>query len=131
MTPLSEIEITLRDIEVALAIGVTAAERATPQMLRISVRVLTEAPRAGPFRDNGDLEGTLDYDRLLAFLEQELPASGPFHLLEAVGDRIACACLAASAQVREAEATLAKPSVRAGRSGEVSVSVRRRRSELP
>lgn len=131
MTMRPEIEITLRDIEVALAIGVSAAERAEPQMLRISVRVLLDAPSAEPFVDNSALDGALDYDRLLAFLEQDLPAAGPFRLLEALGDRIACACLAASAQVREAEAAIAKPSVRAGRSGEVCVSVRRRRGELP
>lgn len=131
MTMLPEIEIALQDIEVALAIGVTAGERAAPQTLRISLRVLLDAPSAAPFVDNSDLAGALDYDRLLAFLEQELPSAGPFRLLEALGDRIVCACLAASAQVREAEAVIAKPSVRAGRSGEVSVSVRRRRGDLP
>jgi dihydroneopterin aldolase len=117
----------LRDIEVALAVGVTAAERAAPQKLRISLRALLETASNAPVLDSDALDDTLDYDRLIAFLERELPAAGPYHLIEALADRICRMCLAQSPRVIEAQTTIAKPSVRAGRSGEVSVTVRRLR----
>ena len=101
-------------------VGVPEPERAAPQEVRISVTLcLGEAP---DFMGQDRLSQTLDYDRIIHFIRDDLGA--PAHLIETLADRVAGQCLSLSARARWVEVTVKKPSVLSG-DGLVSVAIRR------
>lgn len=98
--------ITLTDVAVPLRLGVTAAERARPQTVLVTVALtLTRPP------EHDDLAETVDYDRITGFLQRELPAAGEVHLVETVADHIATHALSLSARAARVTVTVKKPSV--------------------
>lgn len=115
--------IELRDIEVRLRVGVPEAERAEPQLLRFGVRLeLADPP---DFAVHDQLDQTVDYAEIIAFLDSGLAAGEPYLLVETAADAVASFALDLSRRCAAVEVCVAKPSVLAGRSGEVSVSIRR------
>jgi dihydroneopterin aldolase len=102
-------------------VGVSDAERARPQMLRVTVALTLEEPP--DFRDHDRIGATVDYDRILAFLREGL---GEARLIETIAERIVDHCLALSPRAIAAEAIVEKPSVLNGE-GHVSVTLKRSR----
>lgn len=115
--------IQLSDIAVTLRVGVTAEERANPQVLRLSLTI--EHEPGAPYYEQDRLDATLDYAQIIAFLREDLPALGPFALIETVADRAAEFVLRLSSQVEAVEVRVAKPSVLAAHEGAVAVSLLR------
>lgn len=113
--------ISLSDIPVRLSLGVPDAERARLQDVLVSLSLTVEAPPS-PTRD--DLAQTIDYDAVIHFLRDGLPAEGPMHLIETVADRIAAYVLSLSARIDAVDVTVKKPSVLAA-PAMVSVSLTR------
>lgn len=113
--------ISLTDVPVALMLGVPDIERAALQEVLVSVALTMDAPPA-PARD--DLSATIDYDRIIRFLQYDLPADGPIHLIETVADRIGAYLFGLSARVEAIAVTVKKPSVLAA-PAMVSVSLTR------
>ena len=98
--------ITLSDVAVTLALGVGDAERRRPQAVLVTV-ALTLADATA----HDDLGDTIDYDRVIHFLRDTLPAGGPLHLIETVADHVADHVLSLSARVATVVVTVKKPSV--------------------
>lgn len=112
--------IAVDDVSTRLHLGVSAEERALAQEVRISVRLTLADPPHYEGKDR--LAETIDYDRIIGFLREGLPAAGETLLIETVADRAAAFCLALSARVSLVEVTVKKPSV-LGSSGLVSVGI--------
>lgn len=124
---MSEIQrITLTNIALNLRVGVPEPERAVPQALHADIELEIRDPPV--FFIDDDLEQTIDYDRILGFLRDELAQHGPFALIESIADRICAFCLALSAQVHGVEVRIAKPSVLQAEPGLVSICLRRTRT---
>jgi dihydroneopterin aldolase len=102
-------------------VGVSDAERAHPQTLRVSIALTLGEPP--DFRDHDRIGATIDYDRILGFLREGL---GEARLIETIAERIVAHCLALSPRALAAEATVEKPSVLNGE-GHVSVTLKRSR----
>jgi dihydroneopterin aldolase len=100
--------ISLSDIPVRLSLGVPDAERARLQDVLVSLSLTVEAPPS-PTRD--ELPATIDYDAIIQFLRDDLPAEGPIQLIETVADRIAAFVLSLSARIDAVDVTVKKPSV--------------------
>ena len=113
--------IALSDVPVALMLGVPDIERAALQEVFVSVAVTMEAPNA-PQRD--ELAATIDYDRIIRFLQMDLAADGAIQLIETVADRIGAFLFDLSARVETVSVTVKKPSVLAA-PAMVSVSLTR------
>lgn len=113
--------IALSDVPVALMLGVPDIERAALQEVFVSVALTMEAPNA-PQRD--ELSATIDYDRIIRFLQVDLAADGAIQLIETVADRIGAFLFDLSARVESVSVTVKKPSVLAA-PAMVSVSLTR------
>ncbi|GIK50118.1 MAG: dihydroneopterin aldolase [Hyphomonadaceae bacterium] len=114
--------IRIDDAKALVRVGVPDPERANPQEVRISVAMaLAEPP---DFTANDRIGATVDYDRIVHFIRDDLGA--PAHLIETLADRVAGHCLSLSARARWVEVTVKKPSVLSG-DGVVAVSIRRER----
>ncbi|GEM_PF-5346026 len=113
--------IALSDVPVALMLGVPDTERAALQEIFVSVALTLEAPTA-PQRD--ELSATIDYDRIIRFLQVDLAADGAIQLIETVADRIGAFLFDLSARVESVSVTVKKPSVLAA-PAMVSVSLTR------
>lgn len=112
--------IRIDDAKALVRVGVPEPERAAQQEVRISVAMgLAEPP---DFVADDRIGATLDYDRILHFIRDDLGA--PAHLIETLADRVAGHCLSLGARVRWVEVTVKKPSVLSG-DGLVSVTIRR------
>jgi len=114
--------IRIEDARAEVRVGVPDPERATPQEVLVTVAVAFDDPP--DFLSDDRLGATIDYDRIIYFIRDDLGA--PAHLIETLADRVVTHCLSLSPRVRWAEATVKKPSVLNGR-GLVSVSIRRDR----
>jgi FolB domain-containing protein len=114
--------IQLNDVPVTTHIGVPETERATPQTLLISLSFAIADPPS--FARDSTLPDTIDYAALIAFLQAEIPARGPWVLVESVAESIIEYALSLSARVAWADVQVKKPSV-LGSAGMTSVSLRR------
>ena len=112
--------IRLDDLATTIALGVSEAERAAPQEILISIALTVARP---PLAQD-DLAHTIDYDRMIGFVRESLPAAAPVKLLETTADRVAEFCLGLSADALEVEVIVKKPSVLKG-NGLVSILLRR------
>ena len=81
--------ITVRDLRVPCIIGTTEAERSRKQEVLLSFTLWLDLRRAG---GSDLLEDTVDYGQLAARLTALLESSS-FHLLEALAEEVASACL--------------------------------------
>lgn len=101
--------IAVGEVPVDVRLGVPARERARRQRIVVSVRLTRPAPNLfGP----GDRIGqTLDYDELIAFIREEVPAREPFVLVEAVAEAVATHALDLGGAGARVEVTVAKPAV--------------------
>jgi FolB domain-containing protein len=114
--------IRIDDAKALVRVGVPEPERATPQEVRVSVTMALDDPP--DYTRNDRIGATLDYDRIIHFIRDDLGA--PAHLIETLADRVAGHCLSLSARVRWVEVTVKKPSVLSG-DGMVAVTIRRER----
>lgn len=115
--------IRIEDAKALVRVGVPDPERANPQEVRISVSMgLADPPN---FVAHDRIGATLDYDRILHFIRDDLGA--PAHLIETLADRVAGHCLSLSDRALWVEVTVKKPSVLSG-DGMVAVSIRRERA---
>ena len=114
--------IRIDDAKALVRVGVPAPERATPQEVRISVTLALNDPP--PYTKNDRIGATVDYDRIIHFIRDDLGA--PAHLIETLADRVAMHCLSLSTRARWVEVTVKKPSVMSG-DGMVAVTIRRER----
>ena len=96
--------IVVRDLRVACIIGTTEAERSRKQDVLVSFALWLDLRRAG---GSDLLEDTVDYGELSARVTALLESSS-FHLLEALAEEVASACLQDS-RVRRAEVEAHKP----------------------
>ena len=112
--------IRIEDAKARVRVGVPEPERATPQEVLISVTLSLGAPHA--FADDDRLSQTVDYDRIIHFIRDDLGA--PAHLIETLADRVARHCLSLSARAEWVEVTVKKPSVMR-QDGLVAVTIRR------
>lgn len=119
MTPVTDEQaITIADVPVTLRLGVPRAERETAQTVLVTLSITRPAPP--PFGADARLSDTIDYAPIIAFLKDELPARGPFVLVETIAETvIAQARTLAGAHARIA-VEVKKPSVLGG-DGMVSV----------
>jgi len=115
--------IRIEDARAQVQVGVPDPERTAPQEVLITVVVAFDDPP--DFLSDDRLGATIDYDRIIHFIRDDLGA--PAHLIETLADRVVTHCLSLSSRVRWAEATVKKPSVLNGR-GLVSVTLRRERT---
>lgn len=114
--------IQIADVPVTAQVGVSAGERAHAQPLSISVALTLFDPPCYP--DHDQIQATVDYDAVIAFLREGLQAEGPAQLIETLADRVARHCLGLNARIACADVTIVKPAV-LGAAGRVSVSMRR------
>ena len=112
--------IRIEDAKALVRVGVPEPERARPQEVRISVALALGEP--ADFAGEDRLSQTVDYDRIIHFIRDDLGA--PAHLIETLADRVARHCLTLSARAQWVEVTVKKPSVLSG-DGMVSVTIRR------
>lgn len=112
--------IRIDDAKALVRVGVPEPERAQPQEVRISVAMALDGPP--PYPENDRIGATVDYDRIIHFIRDDLGA--PAHLIETLADRVAGHCLSLSERVRWVEVTVKKPSVLSG-DGLVAVTIRR------
>ncbi|MBY0563476.1 MAG: dihydroneopterin aldolase [Hyphomonadaceae bacterium] len=114
--------IRIDDAKAIVRVGVPDPERALPQEVRVSVALILEEPPRFVAHDR--IGATVDYDRIIAFIRDDL--GEPAHLIETLADRVAGHCLSLSARARAVEVTVKKPSVLSG-DGVVAVTIRRER----
>lgn len=114
--------IAVSDVPVRLRLGVPDAERAEAQTILVCVSLDLFDPPAFPRSDR--LVDTIDYDAIIGFLREDLPARGDIHLIETVADLVATYVLGLSPRIAFVDVTVKKPSVLDGQ-GLVSVSLRR------
>ena len=112
--------IRIDDAKALVRVGVPEPERAAQQEVRISVTMALDEPPN--YVANDRIGATVDYDRILHFIRDDLGA--PAHLIETLADRVAGHCLSLSTRVRWVEVTVKKPSVLSG-DGMVAVTIRR------
>lgn len=112
--------IRIDDAKAIVRVGVPEPERANPQEVRICVAMALRSPP--DFPENDRIGATVDYDRILRFIRDDLGT--PAHLVETLADRVAGHCLSLSPRVQWVEVTVKKPSVLSG-DGLVSVMIRR------
>ena len=96
--------IRIRDLRVACVIGATEAERARRQEVLVSLTLQADLRRAG---SSDLLEDTVDYGALAARVTALLESSS-YHLLEALAEAVAEACLQ-DPRVRRVEVEVDKP----------------------
>jgi len=96
--------IRVRDLRVACVIGTTEAERARRQEVLVSLTLQADLRRAG---SSDLLEDTVDYGALAARVTALLESSS-YHLLEALAEAVAGACLQ-DPRVRRVEVEADKP----------------------
>ena len=114
--------IRIEDAKALVQVGVPEPERATPQEVRISVTLaLAEPP---DYLDNDRIGATIDYDRIIGFIRDDLGA--PAHLIETLAERVVRHCLSLSQRALWVEVCVKKPSV-LRQDGVVSVTLRRER----
>lgn len=101
--------IAVTDVPTEVRLGVPAAERARAQRVTVSVRLTRPAP--APFAPGDRIGRTLDYDDLIDFIREGLPASGAFVLVEAIAEAVAVHALARAGAGAHVEVRVAKPSV--------------------
>lgn len=87
----SDDAILIEGIQLPAAVGVTAAERAMRRPIRIDLEVGYSLRAAG---ESDRVEDTIDYAELFRVLE-EVVSGREHHLVEALGERIAAALMAA------------------------------------
>lgn len=114
--------IRIEDAKALVRVGVPDPERATPQEVRICVTLALSEPPS--YLENDRINATVDYDRILHFIRDDLGA--PAHLIETLADRVAGHCLSLSDRARWVEVTVKKPSVLSG-DGVVAATIRRER----
>jgi FolB domain-containing protein len=115
--------IRIEDAKALVRVGVPEPERASPQEVRISVTMaLADPPN---YVANDRIGATLDYDRIIHFIRDDLGA--PAHLIETLADRVAGHCLSLSSRALWVEVMVKKPSVLSG-DGVVAVTIRRERA---
>ncbi len=112
--------IRIEDAMALVRVGVPEPERAAQQEVRICVALALGEPPHFPTHDR--ISATVDYDRILHFIRDDLGA--PAHLIETLADRVAGHCLSLSERTRWVEVTVKKPSVLSG-DGLVAVTIRR------
>jgi dihydroneopterin aldolase len=112
--------IRIDDAKALVRVGVPDPERAVPQEVLISVTLHLGEPV--DFVGEDRLPQTVDYDRIIRFIREDLGA--PAHLIETLADRVAGHCLSLSKRARWVEVTVKKPSVLSG-DGMVAVTIRR------
>lgn len=115
--------IRIEDAKAQVRVGVPEPERANPQEVLISVTLSLGAP--ADFAGEDRLSRTVDYDRIIGFIRDDLGA--PAHLIETLADRVARHCLSLSSRAEWVEVTVKKPSVMQ-KDGMVAVSIRRERA---
>jgi len=114
--------IVLTDVPVTLCVGVPEAERAAQQTVLVSVALeLFDPPK---FAAADSLSDTIDYDAVIAFLREDLPARGGIRLIETIADLVADHALSLSPRIAFVDVAVKKPAVLAGQ-GLVSVGLRR------
>ena len=92
---MSELQIICVDDAKALVrVGVPEPERATPQEVRVSVRLALQPPPS--FVEADRIGATVDYDQIIGFIRDDL--GEPAHLIETLADRVAGHCLKISAR---------------------------------
>jgi dihydroneopterin aldolase len=96
--------IRIRELRVPCVIGTTEAERARRQEVVVSLTLQADLRRAG---SSDLLEDTVDYGALAARVTSLLEGSS-FHLLEALAEAVAEACLR-DPRVRRVEVEADKP----------------------
>ncbi len=114
--------IRIEDAKAIARVGVPEPERAAPQEVRVSVALALDEPP--DFVTNDRIGATIDYDRIIRFIRDDLGA--PAHLIETLADRVAGHCLSLSDRARWVEVTVKKPSVLSG-DGLAAVTIRRQR----
>ncbi len=96
--------ITVGDLRVPCILGTTEAERARRQEVLVSFTLHLDLRRAG---GSDRLQDTVDYGELAARVTALLEGSS-FHLLEALAEEVASACLR-DPRVRRVEVEARKP----------------------
>jgi dihydroneopterin aldolase len=124
MTGSDRLIIQVADAETRVHVGVSEAERAQKQALVISAAL--HLPAGPSFEGRDRLEQTIDYDALIGFVRERLPALAPMQLIETVADRVAAFAFTLSPAIEAVEVKIVKPAVM-GAHGAVSVSLTRAR----
>ena len=96
--------IELRGLRVAGVVGVLAHEQARPQPLELDLDISLDLSAAGASDDLGD---TVDYGALCAEAERVV-ASTSYALLEALGEHLATALLAADGRIEAVTVSVRK-----------------------
>ena len=81
--------IFVRELEMIASVGVHAHEKVRPQRIRVSID-LTVGPRAADASDTVDT--VLSYENVVKSI-RAIVATGHFHLIETLAERIAAECL--------------------------------------
>lgn len=115
--------VRIDDAPTQVHLGVSEQERAAVQEILVSVALTIARAPAAIGRDR--IADTVDYDRVISYIRDQMPAS-PAKLIETLCDRLIAHCFALSAEITEVEIVIKKPSVLRGQ-GVASVSVRRSR----
>lgn len=124
MTELDTLTIHVKDITTRVHVGVSAEERATRQPLIVSTALHLEAGNS--FQDRDSLAQTIDYDAIIGFIRDGLPALAPTQLIETVAERVVAFAFALSPTIGAVEVWVAKPGV-LGADGQVSIVLTRSR----
>jgi dihydroneopterin aldolase len=114
--------ISLDDVAVTLNVGVPQEERAVPQRVLISVTIAVQEPPT--FKSDAALHDTIDYTSIIAFMQDGLPAQGPWVLIETIAEAVTSYGMGLLARVAWVEARVKKPSV-LGAHGMTQVCLRR------
>src|SRR5262245_45445453 len=115
--------IRIEDAKAQVRVGVPDPERAAPQEVSVSVSLARGDP--ANFAGEDRLSLTVDYDRIIHFIRDDLGA--PAHLIETLADRVARHCLSLSSNAQWVEVTVKKPSVMR-QDGMVAVTIRREKA---
>ncbi len=87
--PRKNYRIFVRDLEMIASVGVHAHEKIKPQRIRVSID-LSVGPRAPDATDTVDT--VLSYENVVKAI-RAIVATGHFHLIETLAERVAAACL--------------------------------------
>jgi dihydroneopterin aldolase len=101
--------LALRDVRVAVRVGVHAEERAAPQLLIVDVELYRRQDRFV----GTSLADCLDYDRIYAHLTQEWPKRPHVELLENLAEGLLAFCLTDS-RIEACRVVIRKPEVYPG-----------------
>src|SRR5882672_1842271 len=83
--PTSDDYLFIEELEIPCRIGTTAEERATPQVISLSIQIYFSMEKAGR---TDRIENTVDYARLIRQI-QNLLQKKEFQLVEAVAEKVA------------------------------------------